>query len=231
MLTKIPLDKEKIIQLYHTDNLTMKEVAERFGVHKDTIRKNMRIYGIPSKPSEIYRKGQDNIVIAKLAKAKELYFENKLSLVEVCQAVNMSFYTLKRLFANNNLEFRNASEVIRLAYDTHPRMGFKKGNMHPRFNGYRTNEMRTGYIRAYAPGHHRAGINGYLPLAILIWEDTHKMPLPDDWIVHHLNGIKNDNRPENLAAMPSGKHRYVLAEIEKRIRLLEAKIKDLESNH
>jgi hypothetical protein len=31
-------------------------------------------------------------------------------------------------------------------------------------------------------------------------------PIPDGWHVHHINGDKGDNRPENLAAMPAFNH-------------------------
>jgi len=45
-----------------------------------------------------------------------------------------------------------------------------------------------------------------------------------------LNGIKGDNRPENLVALPSKKHYLILKEKSRRIRELEAKIGELEQN-
>lgn len=46
-------------------------------------------------------------------------------------------------------------------------------------------------------------------------------------VVHHLNGVRDDNRPENLVVLPDKKHRGMLAEKAKRIRKLEAEIKRL----
>jgi predicted HTH domain antitoxin len=227
MPEKIHIDKEAIIQLYLRDNLKMHEVAQKLNVCPDTIRNNMRLYGIPPKSPEIYRKGQDNRIIAKLPRAKELYYENKTSFGEVCQILQMSFYALKRLFTENNLQLRSSGEAIRLAYSKHSKMGFKKGDGNPRFNGYKTHVDRTGYVRVYKPDHPKSGVNGYVFEHILAWEDAHGIPLPDDWTVHHLNGIKHDNRPENLAGMPSRAHRYILAEKAKRIRLLENKVREL----
>jgi len=226
----IPIDKDMIDRLYHVENLKMQEVANRLGVCKDTIRKRMRLYGIPPKPSEVYRKGQDNRIVAMLPRAKELYFEKKLCFGEVCQTLGISFYALKRLFDENNLHMRTIGETIRLAYDKYPQMGLKKGNLNPRYNGYRTNETRTGYIRVYKPTHPKSGVNGYVFEHILAWEDAHGQPVPDGWIVHHLNGIKNDNRPENLVAMSSHSHHQVLGEKAKRIRILEKRIKELETS-
>ena len=51
-----------------------------------------------------------------------------------------------------------------------------------------------------------------------------------DEIIHHLNGIKDDNRPENLEIVNSKNHeRHTFEKIlQKRIRELEKKIKELE---
>lgn len=39
----------------------------------------------------------------------------------------------------------------------------------------------------------------------LVWEAAHG-PIPKNWHVHHLNGVKNDNRLENLVAMSMADH-------------------------
>lgn len=56
----------------------------------------------------------------------------------------------------------------------------------------------------------------------LVWEAAHGL-LPEGYVVHHLNGLKDDNRLENLAAMPRNGHnpRLVVAPYEARIRQLE----------
>jgi hypothetical protein len=49
--------------------------------------------------------------------------------------------------------------------------------------------------------------------------------LPDDYIVHHLNGLKGDNRIENLCALPRSEHdtKHIVRELQKRIRELEGR--------
>lgn len=82
------------------------------------------------------------------------------------------------------------------------------------------------------PGHLRAKSHGkrYIEEHILVWERVHGKTLPDGWIIHHLNGVKDDNRPRNLVAMPKGEHHYAmhLESIKARIRELEAEVKLLE---
>jgi len=87
---------------------------------------------------------------------------------------------------------------------------------------------RLGYIYVYAPNYYRAKDN-YVREHILIWEEATGKLLPQDWIIHHLNGIKDDNRIENLLAMPRKCHRAELVNkaLQKRIHQLENQVKGL----
>ena len=62
----------------------------------------------------------------------------------------------------------------------------------------------------------------------LVWEKAHG-PIPEGHIIHHLNGIKNDNRLENLAALPRNAHSgsAVLNVFKTRIRQLETQAREL----
>ena len=66
-----------------------------------------------------------------------------------------------------------------------------------------------------------------------VWEQANG-PIPDKWVVHHFNGIKTDNRLENLVAMPRSHHgpraHIDPSAYEARIRELEARIRELEGN-
>jgi hypothetical protein len=94
-----------------------------------------------------------------------------------------------------------------------------------------------GYVRIYMPGHPRAGKGTpYVLEHILVWEKANGCYLPRGDAIHHLNGIKNDNRIENLARMTHGEHASIHM-IEKhqfrnalqaRIRQLEEKVRELE---
>ncbi len=83
-----------------------------------------------------------------------------------------------------------------------------------------------GYIRLLLPEHPRADKRGYVCEHILVWEKATGKSLPKGWVVHHLNGIRGDNRPVNLVALPDKKHRYILDAKAKRIQELEALLKN-----
>jgi hypothetical protein len=48
---------------------------------------------------------------------------------------------------------------------------------------------------------------GYLH--VWVWEQTHKQKLPNNWVIHHIDGNACNNRPENLKAMPEWKHQLI----------------------
>ena len=88
-----------------------------------------------------------------------------------------------------------------------------------------------GYIYIHAPEHPRHNSSNLIAEHILIWEEANGRPLPKGWVVHHINGIKDDNRSENLFAMPKKNHTsgMLLKEIQKRLRAIETELKAINS--
>lgn len=83
-----------------------------------------------------------------------------------------------------------------------------------------------GYVYVLKKEHCRANKKGYVPEHLLVWENFNRKKLPKNYVIHHLNGIKDDNRPENLVGLPRRKHHYALylQELQKRIKELEAQL-------
>lgn len=85
-----------------------------------------------------------------------------------------------------------------------------RGADSPNFKG----RMRidSGYVLVYAPDHPAAYKTprsrvGYVLEHRLVWEQANgRRPRPDEH-VHHINGIRDDNRPENLVALTRSEHR------------------------
>jgi hypothetical protein len=86
---------------------------------------------------------------------------------------------------------------------------------------YNGRHNANGYVRVYQPNHPRANWSGYVLEHIAVWE-RHNGPIPKGWHVHHKNGVKDDNRIENLEAMPQAKHAQIIPKMQRRIKYLEA---------
>ena len=75
---------------------------------------------------------------------------------------------------------------------------YLKGDQHPGWRGGRRTN-KAGYVQVYAPNHPRADKHtGYVYEHILNYEKYHDLHIPKGWQVHHRNGVRHDNHPENL---------------------------------
>lgn len=71
------------------------------------------------------------------------------------------------------------------------------GENHPGWKGGRKTDSN-GYILIHQPEHPCADMHGYAREHRLVCERVHKRYLGPEEVVHHINGIRDDNRPENL---------------------------------
>jgi hypothetical protein len=67
----------------------------------------------------------------------------------------------------------------------------------------------SGYVRVYEPDHPAAYKGGWIAEHRLVAEHELGRRITADEHVHHINGDKTDNRPENLAVLGHGEHSTV----------------------
>jgi uncharacterized protein YjiK len=52
--------------------------------------------------------------------------------------------------------------------------------------------------------------------------------LGDDEHVHHINGVKDDNRPENLMVVSGSDHKLLHVDVMRELRSLRERVRELE---
>lgn len=84
----------------------------------------------------------------------------------------------------------------------------QKGKNHHIWNGgiYKKN----GYAYVLKKGHPKAIKGGYVRRSHLVAETILGKPLPSKAIVHHVSGIRNDDRPQNLVICENQKFHLLL---------------------
>jgi hypothetical protein len=111
-------------------------------------------------------------------------------------------------FSGSNSYFHTHSFMI----DVHL-YGYKNGN----WKGGRTKSTR-GYIYIFVPEHPYSDKKGYFLESRLVMEKYLERYLLPEEIVHHINGIKDDNRIENLMLFDNiGDH----SSFERKLQLLK----------
>ena len=85
----------------------------------------------------------------------------------------------------------------------HPLYGVR-GEHHPRWKG--GEYLRDGYVWVLKPEHPRADKDGYVKRARVVLEQKLGRYLWPNADVHHINGIKDDDRTENLTELFHDEH-------------------------
>lgn len=96
------------------------------------------------------------------------------------------------LYKSNDIEFLNRSNA-------------KHGEKSSSWNGgYKY--TKKGYKVILKPDYYRSDSSGYVLEHVYVFETSTSVKVPNNCCVHHLNGIKDDNRIENLCMMSRGGH-------------------------
>ena len=92
--------------------------------------------------------------------------------------------------------------------------GKKKGPENPMWNGGKT--IRRGYVLMRRPDHPHANSRGYIAEHRLVKETELGRYLSAEEVLHHLDGDKQNNSPENLILFPNqNAHRRYHAKLER----------------
>lgn len=238
------MDKEKelkIVNLYVNEKFGVRSISKELHFSGPTILSVLHRYGVTRSREEGKQLAADGKYKDLDEKVRHLYLIEKLGIKSVSERLSSNFGLVQRRLKRMGI-LRSKSEGVKIAYE---QGRFRPGGhwtreKNPRWKGGR--RIRSdGYVGLLKPEHPRAH-KGEVLEHIVVWEEAHQETVPKGWIIHHLNGIRSDNRPENLVAMSRNKHALIgnnlsqdarfkyprlLDKVQARIRELEAEVADL----
>jgi hypothetical protein len=188
-----PISRERLYELYITKGLVGHQIFELTGVTVKIQRRLRKKYGIPSHPSHGY------MAPGQKKKPMSLIGRQNISKAKIG----------KKLIGEHRRKVIDALKKYQV-----------KGNKNVSWKGGRWKDI-WGYIHIYKPEHPYANVN-YVLEHRLVMEKQYGRYLKPEEQVHHINGITDDNRPENLMVVDFRSHMKIeWANIELRKRQSE----------
>ena len=170
---------------------------------------------------------------------EKLYWQDEMCLVEIAQHLGISIFIVIGLFQRLKIDKRSMSEAFKLAY----KKGRKKKNIGMPFGGkspnWRGGKSKTsgGYIQVtlkqedkfFRPmcRHPKGNCYNVLEHRLIMAKYLGRCLLPSEQ-VHHINGVRDDNRINNLHLVSATIHKdlhpfYLCPHCGKRFSLLDSR--------
>jgi hypothetical protein len=182
------------------------------------------------KPKELLKIKRYDISPEEVERLWKLY-ESGMSIKQISIETKIGYWTLRNRFLGAGHKSRIRSEAYELALSQGRIGNGSKGKFRDESSNWKGGRIvdMYGYVHLLIPGHPRAAKGGgYVREHLVVWENHNGYSLPKGWQIHHVNGVKSDNRIENLLALSSHEHSKVIPFLRNKIRELEEKIKELE---
>ena len=196
---QVYISKEELYQRYIVEDKKIDEIGEIYGLSKSAIQSRIKKYKIHKDPKYIFDISKEKLF--------ELYTTQNKSAREIGDMYGVKsstvLYHLKRYgIKRRKGAFQKGHKFPREIYEI-----ISEKNKGTRIKGQGHKIFRPdGYVDIYFPTHPNHTKNGYVPEHRLVMEKHIGRYLTKDEVVHHINGIKDDNRIENLQLMTSSEH-------------------------
>ena len=206
--------KKEIMRLYTEEKLSSTEIAEQLGVKRHIVTSRIKFSsaGFRNKFDAACVKLSDEEKALR-TRIPEMYASGD-SLRDIARVVGLTSGAIHSILTHRGIKLRDVSSSLKQKYPEgrfgelagHWKGGrrwqpkkrkYYKGELAANWKGGRR-QIPQGYVYIYNPDHPLATKDGYVMEHRLVMEKKLGRYLTRKEIIHHKNGIKNDNREENL---------------------------------
>ena len=195
--------KEDIAKLYFEQKLSSTQIAPLVGMSQSGVSYYLRSHGfVPRTRGEatkiairIYGRQNKNIDRQQVVK---MYVEDKMTAADIGKKVGLTAGAIYSILKVRGVKTRSFKEAH---YTKYP-LG-RKGDLAANWQGgiRRVGKSRA-YVGIYNPAHPYASKDSYVMEHRLVMEKHLGRYLTPIEVVNHINGVKDDNRLENLQLLP-----------------------------
>ena len=151
-------------------------------------------------------------------------YKSGKSTYQISNKYRITVGRISRAIKRTGIDPRENRDSLRLAYIQGRMSRNKKWKRLSEWGEKRILDTRSGYVFVRCPDHYSNPPNGYVREHLLVWERHNKKKLPKGWHIHHINGVKDDNRQENLLALSAKNHANFIPKLYKKIKELEEEL-------
>jgi len=229
-------DEGLLRKLYVEQELSVDEISQRLACCTKTIRNWLKRHSIPMRSSlesltlsvKNGKRGKyHNLpsLYLDIEEIKRLYLDEKIGGLRIAKMFGSTPSTIYAIMKKNGIPIRTRDEAAIVRFGRiRVRQKVPNGYIYISIGSLSESE-RILFKPMIDRKKHWAIEEHRLVMARML-----NRPIRKDEVVHHLNGIKDDNRFENLILLNNSKHRNYIPALNKRIRELEKRIEQLESD-
>lgn len=189
-------DREWLKTEYIDRLRTVQSLADEVGCNKTTVARTLKKLGIKARiRTSRHAKLNDKDWL------RNAYLEDKRSIASLAREIGCTVGPVRDALRALGIKTRGNKAAYEELIRTSPRHGENAAN----WRGGRK-QTGAGYWYVYQPDHPYATKAGYVMEHRLVMEKMIGRYLEPGEVVHHINGKKDNNRPENLELKENGIH-------------------------